>query len=90
METIDNKARQKAEKRVEELRGFYNHCVTYVIVNLLLFCINLLQSPGHWWFFYPLFGWGIGLTMNGLSICKNGLWGESWKEHKIEELMNKK
>ncbi len=89
METINNISRRRAEKRVEELRGFYVHCIVYVAVNGLLLCLNYFQSPGHWWFQWPLLGWGIGLAMNGLSVWKNGLFGEAWKERKVEELMRK-
>ena len=88
MET-NEKIRQRAEKRVEELRGFYIHCVTYFIVNLGLFGINFFLTHGHWWFIYPLLGWGIGLVMNGVAVWKNGFWGEAWRERKIAELIDK-
>ncbi|MDR2926840.1 MAG: 2TM domain-containing protein [Cytophagaceae bacterium] len=85
--TTDNR-REKAEKRVEALRGFYFHCLSYCLINAGLFCINCLTTPGHWWFYYPLLGWGIGLLINGLSVWKRGsLWGDSWKERKIEEIL---
>jgi hypothetical protein len=90
MEQINNNAtRQRAERRVEELHGFYSHLLTYCMVNAGIFLINYLSSPNHWWFFWPLFGWGIGLLCHGLSICRCGLWGEAWKERKIAELMEK-
>ena len=88
METIERK-RKRIERRVEALRGFYVHCVVYCVVNSGLFCINYLFERERWWFYFPLFGWGVGLLMHGLSVCKSGLWGETWKERKIEELMKK-
>ena len=88
METTD-KARERAEKRVDELRGFYIHLTTYCIVNLGLFCINFFFSPNHWWFFWPLIGWGIGLTIHGITTWKNGFFGENWRERKINEIINK-
>jgi hypothetical protein len=90
MEQItNNEARQRAEKRVNELRGFYSHLLTYCVVNAGLFLINYLSTPHHLWFFWPLFGWGIGVICHGLSITRNGLWGEAWKERKIAEVMAK-
>ncbi len=90
METMNNDyRREKVEKRVDEIRGFYIHCATYCIVNFGLFCINYFFTPGHYWVIWPMLGWGIGLLMNGLSLLKNGLWGENWKERKIKELMEK-
>jgi hypothetical protein len=90
MEQINNNTvRQRAERRIEELRRFYSHLLTYCMVNAGIFIINYLSSPHHWWFFWILFGWGIGLLCHGLSICRHGLWGEAWKERKIAELMEK-
>jgi 2TM domain-containing protein len=37
-----------------------------VLVNILLLVINLAVVPGFLWFFFPLMGWGIGLTMHFL------------------------
>jgi hypothetical protein len=84
-----SEARRRAERRVEELRGFYGHVLTYVLVNALLFVINYFASPRVWWFQWPLFGWGIGLLCHGLSLCRCGLWSDAWKERKIAELMEK-
>jgi transcriptional regulator with XRE-family HTH domain len=35
--------------------------VTFIAVNSMLFCINIITSPEHLWFIYPLLGWGIPL-----------------------------
>ncbi|MDR1525860.1 MAG: 2TM domain-containing protein [Tannerella sp.] len=89
MEQSNNKLRERAERRVDELRGFYSHLLTYCLVNAGLFLINYLSSSHYWWFFWPLFGWGIGLLCHGFSIYRRGLWGEAWRERKIAELMEK-
>jgi len=88
---MDEQARyEKARKRVEEIRGFYTHLLTYVLVNLGLFILNIVTSPGHFWFFWPLFGWGIGVLAHGLSVFgPRRLWGSEWEERKIKELMEK-
>jgi hypothetical protein len=59
---------EKALKRVEAKIGFYKHLAVYVGVNLLLVIINLLSSRHSIWFIWPLFGWGIGLFIHGLTI----------------------
>lgn len=46
--------------------GFRIHAIVYVAVNLLLVAINLLTTPGHLWFFWPLAGWGLGLIGHGV------------------------
>ena len=79
---------QEAKKRVEEIRGFYMHLVTYLLVNAVLVIINLLTSPQSLWFIWPLGGWGIGLILHAFSVF-GGLWGKAWEERKIREIMEK-
>ncbi len=47
-------------------RSFVSHLVPYVLVNTMLVLLNL-QTGGPYWFFWPLFGWGIGLVLHGRS-----------------------
>ena len=79
---------QEAKKRVEELKGFYSHLITYILVNTGLVVINLLTSPEYLWFIWPLMGWGVGLLIHAFSVFSN-LWGKSWEERKIKEIMEK-
>lgn len=44
-------------------KGFRSHLFSFLAVNLFLFAINLL-TPGPWWFFWPLLGWGLGLAFH--------------------------
>jgi len=84
----ENGKYERAKKRVDEIRGFYTHAIVYVCVNLVLFLINLFLSPGGWWFFWPLMGWGIGLFFHAMgTFVFNRFPGKKWEENKIEELM---
>jgi hypothetical protein len=85
----NNEARLRAERRVDELCGFYSHILIYCLVNTGLFLINFVYAPHHLWFFYPLFGWGIGLLYHGLNIYRCCLWSERWKERTIAKLIEK-
>ena len=55
---------QKAKERVEAIKGFYIHLTVYVVVNLILFSINMIVSPDSLWFIWPLMGWGIGFGIS--------------------------
>jgi len=63
-ETIGN---HRETARQEWLRRrhskFYSHLWSYGIVNGAIFLIDLL-TPGPWWFYWPLLGWGIGLAFS--------------------------
>ena len=81
---------EQALKQARELRGFYNHAGVYVLVNLFLFLVDWLSGPEEWWFYWPLIGWGIGLTVHGLNtfIGMRGF-GVDWEERKARELMER-
>ena len=86
---MDEQARyQKAKNRVEEIRGFYIHFLCFILVNALLLVLNLLTSPGYLWFLWALLGWGIGLILHAITTF-GGLWGKSWEDRKIQEIMEK-
>ena len=84
----NQKAYEKAKKRVEAKIGFYIHLSVYVVVNLLLIIINLSTSTHYLWFKWPLLGWGIGVFFHGLGtfLLSGGL---SIKERMIEKEMKK-
>jgi len=52
--------------------GFKIHFAAYAAVNLLLLVVNLLTTPHHLWFFWPLIGWGIGIVAHGMAISYSG------------------
>ena len=79
---------QKAKKRVEELRDYYIHLTVYVVINLILFSINMIVSPDSLWFIWPLLGWGVALAIHTLTVF--GFvpsFGPDWEERKIREIM---
>jgi hypothetical protein len=79
----------RAKKRVQNLKAFYIHLTVYILVNLMLFIINLISDAGNWWFLYPLGGWGIGVTVHGLTTYANGNFGADWEEKKIKDYIEK-
>ncbi len=78
---------KQAKDRVDAIKGFYSHLVIYLAVNAGLFLINVV-SGGNWWFYWPLFGWGIGLTAHALAVFVLGdMFGPGWEERKIRQYM---
>jgi hypothetical protein len=79
----------RAKKEVEEIKGFYGHLVSFVLVMLFLIFINLKYSPEYLWFFWPLLGWGIGLVFHGMKVFNyTPFLGKDWEERKMKEFMN--
>lgn len=89
METSDEYKRyQEARKHVQEIKGFYAHLASFILVMIVITFVNLKFTPEHLWFFYPLLGWGIGLTFHGLGVFGTGnIFNKNWEERKIQQFM---
>ena len=74
----DYKKAYREMKIEEEKRGFIIHLIVYVLINIGLVILNLLVSPEAIWFFWPLIGWGIGITMHYLNAIR-------WIEKNLKE-----
>lgn len=92
MKTSDNIESSKylrAVERVEEMKGFYSSLIAYCIVIPFLIFINLKFVPQFHWFWFPMMGWGIGLTFQAFkAFAYNPFLGRGWEERKIQEYMN--
>ena len=92
METnqFDIEKYNKAKKRIKELKEFYSHLASYLVVIPILFFINLYFSPKHIWFYWPMLGWGIGLFFHSLGVFNVfPFFGKDWDDKKIKEIMEK-
>jgi hypothetical protein len=61
--TVGEYETARAEYLLRRRQKFFEHLRAYLIVNLVLFFIDLVTSGGVW-FFWPLFGWGIGIAFD--------------------------
>jgi hypothetical protein len=86
---VDQQHYQEIKRRVQQISGFYQHLIAYVLVNAGLAVINLLSDPSEIWFIYPLLGWGIGVAAHGLNVFLAGGWTKAWEEKKIRKLLEK-
>lgn len=82
----EQQAYEKAAKRVEELKGFYGHLISYCIFIPFLIFINFKTSSGYLWFWWPLLGWGIGLISHAIKTF--GI-GSDWEERQIQQYLKK-
>lgn len=95
MKTQDEIKYLEAKKRVKQIRGFYNHAIVYLVINLMLVIINIQNlEPGESYFQYrnftTAFFWGIALLAHGLAtFLPQWFLGNNWEERKIKELMEK-
>jgi len=63
--------RTVAIRRLHRKREFYEHLVSYLIVNTMLVAVWLILglTTGAWfpWPLFPIAGWGIGLAFHAWS-----------------------
>lgn len=80
----------KAQKKIEDIKGFYGNLSSYVVIITGLAILNLTTSPEHLWFMYPAIGWGIGVVIHGVSVFNYmPFLSKDWEERKMKELMDK-
>ncbi len=79
----------RALNHVDELKGFYYSLISYCLVIPFLIFINYRTSWDFQWFWFPMFGWGIGLAIQAFRVFVNdGAFGRDWEKRKMEEYMN--
>lgn len=88
--TEDETKFYKAQKKVEEIKGFYGNLFSYIVIITGLAILNLVTSPEHLWFLYPALGWGFGVAAHGMSVFNYmPFLGSGWEDRKIRELMER-
>jgi hypothetical protein len=80
----------RARNHVDELKGFYYSIISYCIVVPFLIFINYKTYWGFQWFWFPMFGWGLGIVIHAFKVFVNdGAFGRGWEERKLKEFMRK-
>lgn len=79
-------AYSRAQQRVNDIKDFYGHLLSYIIVMAFLIFINYFTFWGYKWFLFPLLGWGIGISIHAFTVFG---YGSRWEQRKIQEIMEK-
>lgn len=78
----------RATKHVQDIKAFYIHFAVYGVMACFFFGLNVLTSFGTWWFYWPLLGWGIGLTIHFITVFFiDGSFSKEWEEDQIKKYM---
>ena len=83
----DDDLYRKAEKRADEKIAFYRHLCSFVVVNAVFIIMNVVFSPGEWWFYWITVFWAIGLIFHFLKVFV--LYDGNRREKMIEKEMKK-
>ena len=67
-EQIDALARKRAGAKL----AWYSHAAIYLLVNTALFLASHHGFGERRWSLFPVFGWGLGLALHGVSVFMLG------------------
>jgi hypothetical protein len=91
--------KERAKKRVEELKGFYIHLMVYLLVNIMIstvIVVSLMQNGRSFIASVWNFGtvstwlfWGIGMLFHGLKVFSyNPFFNKEWEERQIQKYLD--
>jgi fumarate reductase subunit C len=80
----------QAQKRVYEIKKFYQHLTVYLLCNPIVIVVNLMTLPGYLWCLYSVIGWAIPIILHGMKAFRfSPIFNKDWEERKINELLEK-
>lgn len=78
----------RAKEKVKKIKGFYANLITYCLVIPIIIYINLRFVPEFHWFWFSVFGWGMGLCFHAMdTFSYNPFLSRDWESKKIKEFM---
>lgn len=77
-EEIDRLARKRAGAKM----GWYTHAAVFLLFNLYFLVLSDVGFGHRRWSAFPLFGWGLGLLLHGVSVFILGK-GSSLRERMV-------
>ena len=90
--------KERASKKVKELKGFYVHLMVYLMVNIMVSVVivvsRMYSGDGFieaLWDFGTLstwLFWGIGVLFHGLKVFSyNPFFNKEWEERQIKKYL---
>ena len=83
-------AYNRAEKRLKDVKGFYQHLAAFILFTPFTIFINYKTYWDYKWFWYSIIPWGIAVTIHAFVVFVHrgkGVFGSNWEQRKIEEFM---
>ncbi len=78
----------RAKAYIKELKEFYTHLITYLIMVPVFIFINYYTGTSFPWAIFPIVGWGIGVLSHAFQTFGwNPLFNKEWEKRKIEEFL---
>jgi hypothetical protein len=87
---IEREVRAKALSRVRAKIGFRWHFAAFAAINIVLFVICKMYTPGLNWFLWPLAGWSLALAFHAFAVFQSTGASEDMLQAEIQREMAKR
>jgi len=88
----------KAKKRTQEIKKFYKHLISYILVNIVISVFKVIRYTNEDYTleeaifqidtFIVWIVWGVFVVFRALRVFGPNLFlGKGWEENKIKEIM---
>jgi transcriptional regulator with XRE-family HTH domain len=75
---------------VRKVKCFYLHVAQYVVIIAALALMNLLITPGFYWFAWVAVGWGAGLALHGVRVFgRVSILNGAWERREVEKYLGR-
>ena len=92
-ESSDQQYLEHAEKEaiayVQNLKGFHIHWITYIVVMIGLYFLNINTSPDNLWFITVGLIWAGALVLHAIILFGMfSMFGGDWEQRQFKKYMN--
>ena len=82
---------EEARRYVRRKRILFTIVGIWLALCLMWFVIDLLDDSSSWWFYWPMFGTGIGVAITAIVLLGiGGLLGADWERRQIDKYLNRR
>lgn len=82
---------QEVIEQVRAIKDFYSHLMSFAVVITLLFIFNYFFTPGYFWVWWVVLGWGVGIASHAMSTFEVfDFLGADWEKKQIEKRLKRK
>ena len=91
MEATPNDLRSRGARRyVKALREFYGLVLLSFAVVAVTGAVNVLTSPGRWWFLWVAFGMAVAVLFSSVRVFgRSRLFGADWEARHIQRYLER-
>jgi two-component system, LytTR family, sensor kinase len=90
MSEVSSESLEEARRYVRRKRIFYTVLGVWIALCVMWFFIDLADDSSSWWFYWPMFGTGIGVAITGVVLLGiGGLFGADWEGREIDKYLHR-